>query len=162
LAELVILKSLTESKKKGEQIDKLMESFNQVFYYMIFFSVLMAFAIVYNMFTLNVNERLRDYATMKTLGTTTTRVGKLLVNELSLVIVFGIILGTLLALGLTKLMLANVSEAFEGFEFEMVFSWKGFLYGVGIILFSVISVFLIAIRRIMKMNLADMIRIRSE
>ena len=123
-------------------------------------SSLLAGAIIYTMFKISAQERERDYATMKTLGTSIGKIAKLLSFEATYITIRGIALGVLGAFGMAELMFANASE-FEEFNLEIVFSWSGFFIGSMIIIGVVVVVSLLTIRYIQKINIANVIRERS-
>jgi putative ABC transport system permease protein len=155
------VESLTSTEQKDNQVDSFVASFSQIIYLILFISAILAFTIVYNMFSLNVQERIRDYATMRTLGTSNARIGSLLASEFTFVTVISIALGGLMAWFLSQNLISGVSEAFAGLEFRHVFAGEGFVYGAIMLVIPVIAVFWLSIRTIASLNLADMIRSRS-
>ncbi|MGA1821699.1 MAG: ABC transporter permease [Thermoplasmatota archaeon] len=123
-------------------------------------SVLLAGAIIYTMFRISAKEQERDYATMKTLGTTLGKIGKLIFQEGAYITVWGLSFGVLGAYGLAYLMLSQ-SEEWEAFGMSVQFSWWGFALGSSLIIATVIIVSFLTIRYISRINIADVIRERS-
>jgi len=122
-------------------------------------SMVLAGAIIYNLFRINAQENRRNYATMKTLGTPLRRLGYLIFIEGGFITILGVLVGMAGGYGLAVYMMRAVTD----FEWEMtiVFSWLGFLAGFIMIAFVVFLVSLFTIRYIAKINIADVIRERT-
>ena len=113
----------------------------------------------YNMFRISAQESRRDYATMKTLGTSIARLGKLIFFEGLFITILGIAFGTLVGYLLAIYMMRVTADI--GFELPIIFSWSGFIAGAVMIAVVVLVVSLLTIRYIGKINMADVIRERS-
>jgi len=122
-------------------------------------SMVLAGAIIYNLFRINAQENRRNYATMKTLGTPLRRLGYLIFIEGGFITIFGVLVGSAGGYGLAAYMMRAVSD----FDWEptLVFSWLGFLVGFIMITFVVFLVSIFTIRYIAKINIADVIRERT-
>ena len=114
----------------------------------------------YNLFMISAQENKRNYATMKTLGTSLRRLGYLIFIEAAFITLFGVLLGIAGGYVLAFGMLATASE-FEVWNFELVFSWFWFAVGTLLILIVIVLVSWLTIRYIKKINIADVIRERS-
>jgi putative ABC transport system permease protein len=123
-------------------------------------SAALATAIVYNLFMISASERRREYATMKTLGTSLRRISNLIYLEAAIITVLGVALGTAGGYALAYWMLANW-ESFEVMNVEMTFSWTGLAAGAGMIVLVMLAVSRLTIRYIDRINIADVIRERS-
>jgi len=122
-------------------------------------SMILAGAIIYNLFRINAQENRRNYATMKTLGTPLRRLGHLIFIEGGFITIFGVLVGTAGGYGLAAYMMQAVTD-FD-WELTIVFSWLGFLFGFIMIAFVVLLVSLFTIRYIARINIADVIRERT-
>ena len=122
-------------------------------------SMILAGAIIYNLFRINAQENRRNYATMKTVGTPLRRLGYLIFMEGGFITIFGVLVGTAGGYGLAAYMMRAVTD----FDWEptIVFSWLGLLAGFIMIAFVVFLVSLSTIRYIAKINIADVIRERT-
>ena len=83
-AQLFDLPGVESVKLRQEQRDdlqSLLAIFTAVIAIMLTFAVAMAFALVFNAMTINVLEREREYATMRSLGTRPASIGRLLATE---------------------------------------------------------------------------------
>jgi len=117
-------------------------------------------AIVYNLFIINAEEKKRDYATMKTLGTSMRRLSYLILIEASFVTVFGVILGILGGYAMAAYMVFSAPQL-EMFNMELVVSVTKVTMGTLVIVAVVFAVSWVTIRYIRKINIADVIRERS-
>jgi putative ABC transport system permease protein len=141
-------------------IDQYLDIFIGVVAVMAIISVILAGAIIYTMFRISAREQERDYATMKTLGTTLAKIRKLIFQEGAYITVLGIGLGILGAYGMAYYML-NQSAEWESFGMTTQFSWAGFVSGSLLIIFTVVLVSFLTMRYIAKINIANVIRERA-
>lgn len=153
------VRSVTHSSDRKGLLDQYFDLFMQVMGVMGFISMLMAGAIVYNMFRINALESRREYATMKTLGTSQWRISKLIFMEGGFVTIFSILAGTAGGYGLAYYMMQAATDL--GFDLPMVFSWLGFAATAAMITVVIVLVSLLTIRFIGKIVIADVIRERS-
>ncbi|UCG70973.1 MAG: FtsX-like permease family protein [Thermoplasmata archaeon] len=123
-------------------------------------SIVLAGAIAYNLFMINAHESRRDYATMKTLGTSLKKLSYLIFIEAGFIMIFGILLGILVGYGMAAGMFANI-EGFDVYNFNLVFSWVWFAIGSTMIIVVLLLVSWRTIRYIDRINIADVIRERS-
>ena len=120
---------------------------------MLIFSLLMAFALLFNAMTVSVLERKREFATMRTLGTGRRQIVLLLFIENLILWIFtlipGLILGYLTARG--------VGSSFNTdlFTFEIVIAPVSYGIAVVGILITMLLATLPAIRRVNRLDLAD-------
>jgi putative ABC transport system permease protein len=162
LVESIFINSIESSSQRNKQMDKLIQSLNDVILVLLFISTILALSIVYNIFTLNLLERIRDYSTMRTLGTSNTKIAKLIASELIIITIFGIIFGSISGYYVGNYILNNAEEFLDGFTIDLEFSYVGFTIASSIIIVSVLIVFLSSIYHIKKLNLANMIKSRSQ
>lgn len=145
-------------------LEGLMEQYLDIFVgvviVMAFISVVLAGAIIYTMFRISAREQERDYATMKTLGTSLAKIRKLIFQEGAYITVLGILLGIVGGYGMAYYML-NQSEDWEAFGLTTQFSWGGFIAGSLLIIIAVVVVSFLTMRYIAKINIANVIRERA-
>ncbi len=152
--------SVTYSKDRENLLEQYFVIFVTTVYLIALLSVGLAAAIVYNLFMINAQENRRNYATMKTLGTSLRRLGYLIFIEAGFIILFGVILGGIGGYFLAIGMILEASE-FEAWNLEIIFSWNWFIAGTLLIILVVVLVSLLTIRYINRINIADVIRERS-
>lgn len=141
-------------------IDQMFDLIMGFIFLMILISVVLAVAIVYNLFKIGAIEKSRDYATMKTLGTSMRRISYLIFFEAVVTLVGGLTLGALGGYFMSYAMLMG-NELLEGIALDIVFSWTGLAMGAVMLTGVVVLVSWLTIRFIRKINIADVIRDRS-
>jgi putative ABC transport system permease protein len=152
--------SVTHVDDRENVLDQYFEIFVGTVYIMGLISVILSSAIVYNLFMIDAHEKRRDYATMKTLGTSMRRIGYLIFIESFFVLVLGVALGALGGLGIAHYMFA-VADEWEAMNIDVHFTWAGFIGGSVMIAVVIFIVSLLSIRYIRRINIADVIRERS-
>lgn len=97
LKQMPVVNSIQSRTDSLANIEKALENFTVVIVFMILASGLLAFAVIYNITTINIFERRRELATLKVLGFTDSEIRQSVFNEnliiTSLAIGYGLILG---------------------------------------------------------------------
>jgi len=155
------IKTVTHIRERENLLEQYSDLLVQVVFVMAVISIALAGAIVYTIFKINSQEKERDYATMKTLGTSLSKLGKLIFLEAGYVTASGLVLGSLMGWGLAWLMLYNAIEEWGSMNITLSFSWNGFFIGASMIVGVVLVVSILTIRYISRINIADVIRDRS-
>lgn len=89
--------------------DDIIQGMNQIVYFIIFASAFLAIVVLYNLTTININERKREIATLKVLGFYDNEVSAYVYRETLILTIIGILLGLLVGNGLTQYVL-NIAE----------------------------------------------------
>jgi putative ABC transport system permease protein len=144
--------AIEDPAQTRESISELMEFFYEFVGVMLLFGMALAFAIVFNTVTVNILERAREIATMRTVGTSLGRIGMMLTLENLLMGAPGIVLGVALGYWLAR---------------EMVLMWESDLFSLELAVFgrtyaiAVIGMLLVlllsqipGIRHVNRLNLA--------
>ena len=152
--------SVTHRSERENILEQYLDIFIQVVVVISILSMILAAAIVYNLFKINAQEKRRDYATMKTLGTSTPKIGYLIFLEAVFVIIFGLILGGIGGYGLAFWIFENATQM-EVINIEITFSWMGYILGSILITGVILLVSMFTIRFINRINIADVIRERA-
>lgn len=127
--------------------------FTAILAVMLAFAVAMAFALVFNAMTINVLEREREYATMRSLGTHPSAIGRFLTVEgialWALALVPGLLLGTWVA--------GQLGEAVGAGLFDLpvhisTVSYLGTSLGILLVLLAAIA---LPLRRVARLDLAS-------
>jgi ABC-type antimicrobial peptide transport system permease subunit len=155
-----MVSSVTFIDDRENVLDQYFEIFVGTVYIMGLISVILSSAIVYNLFMIDAHEKKRDYATMKTLGTSLRRIGYLIFIEATVVLAIGVVLGALGGMGLAYYMFRVASE-WEAMNIRVAFTWPGFIGGSIMIASVIYIVSLVSMRFIKRINIADVIRERS-
>jgi putative ABC transport system permease protein len=152
--------TVTYVAEQETYIDQMFDLIIGFIFMMILISVILSTAIVYNLFKIGAIEKSRDYATMKTLGTSLKRISYLIFIEGLITLIGGLSLGSIGGYYMSYYMLFG-NELLEGISMDLVFSWTGFFMGAILLTSVVVLVSLLTIRFINKINIADVIRDRS-
>lgn len=152
--------SVTHVAAQKEMLVEMLDLIVSMVSFIMFISIVLAIAIVYNLFIVGASEKKREYATMKTLGTSLQRISYLIYIEAVVTIIGGVVLGGIGGFYMAVGMMAQ-TDVLEGFNFTMVFSWNGFILGSIMVVGVVIFVSLLTIRYINNIIIADVIRDRS-
>ena len=148
-----------EVKERSLEVwQEMMDLFYGFMFVMFSFGALLAAAVIFNTATVNITERRRELATMRTMGITTGEIAKQFTVENLTLGAVGIVTGSLLGTWLAL----RFSEAYSGefFDFTMVIEPRSYiLTGLGTLAIAFISQ-LPGLLRIKRMNLADQVRER--
>lgn len=123
------------------------------------FAIAMAFALMFNAVTVNTVERLREYATMRSMGAGMIKISLFMFLEDSLLWLIALIPG--LALGWWATTQIGKSFNSDLFYFQVVIFNSTYVYTALGILLTLFLATLPAIRRVKKLNLADETRVMS-
>jgi putative ABC transport system permease protein len=136
----------------------------QVFFYvfigmMVFFGGAMAFALIFNIVSVNVAERAGEFASMRANGLTHRKVASLIAGENFLLTAFGVIPGLFIGY-LAAFALMN---SFSSPEFPLTAQLRPLSYvGAALAMFIVAALSLIpAIRAIKRINVGEIVRERA-
>ncbi len=88
------------TKDNLEMFQKLIKGLNKIVYMIIASAAILAFIILYNLTSINVNERIREIATLKVLGFNDKEISTYVYRETYVLSIAGIIWGLLLGAGL--------------------------------------------------------------
>jgi putative ABC transport system permease protein len=152
--------SVTYIEDQERFIDEMFDLLLGMIFLMVIISALLMLAIIYNISMISASEKSRDYATMKTLGTSLKRITYLIFLEQLFTLIAGVaggsILGYYMAVGMLK-----GTDLMEGFTFEVILSIQWFFVGVILVASVIFLVSLLTIRFISKIVIADVIRERT-
>ncbi len=145
--------SVELASETKESVDKMMESGTVMLYIMLLFGATLALAIVFTTVTVNILERRREIATMRTIGESKNRIGAMITIENLLLgvagLIPGIILGYILALYFFSLFQGDM------FSMDLVILPTTYVLTVGIILLIMLISQVPGIRSINRLNLAQ-------
>ncbi len=152
--------SVTYIDDRENVMDQYFEMLVGIIFIMGLISVILSSAIVYNLFMIDAEEKKRDYATMKTLGTSLKKISYLIFIESTVVLLIGVILGGLIGRGLAQYMF-SVADEWEAMNLNVVFSWSGYIVGAILLGLVIYVVSLLSVKFISKITIANVIRERS-
>lgn len=145
------------------EIRDLIESFQVLFYVfvgmMLFFGGAMAFALIFNIISVNVSERSAEFASMRANGLTHRQVASLIVGETGLLITIGIIPGLIAGYAAAVAFMNTFST--DQFPIEAAVRWFVFV-GASAAMFVVAGLSLLpALRAVKRIDVGQMVRERS-
>jgi putative ABC transport system permease protein len=147
----------------SNEIRELVDSF-QVFFYvvvgmMLVFGGIMAFALIYNIISVNVAERSGEFASMRANGLTHRRVASLIVGETLLLTAMGIVPGLLVGYAAA----AAFMNSFSSDQFPIQLSMRTASYlGAILVMFVVAGLSLLpALRSVRRIDVGTIVRERA-
>ena len=143
------------SETKG-QIDELMGFMRGMMYVMLAFGAVMALAIVFTVVTINVLERSREIATMRTLGESKGTIGLMITVENLLLGLAGLIPGILLGYVITFLMFKLIET--DVMTLTLVIYPRTYALTAGIVILIMLVSQLPGIRQVNRLDLPKMIK----
>lgn len=156
LLDLPNAASVSSIPEMRTMIEGMLETVRGFIWIMELFGAALAFAMVFNMVTINVLERESEVATLRTIGVSRWQIARAIILENTLVSVVGIVIGLPLARLFVQAFwqAAQTEQQQELFTFKIVISSTTYLYGViGIIVVALLSQ-VPSLVRISRMDLA--------
>lgn len=145
--------SVELSSETKESVDKMMESGMVMLYIMLLFGATLALAIVFTTVTVNILERRREIATMRTLGESKGRIVAMITIENLLLgmaaLIPGIVLGYVLAWYFFSLFQGDM------FSMDLVVFPRTYVMTIGIVVLIMLISQIPGIRSINRLNLAQ-------
>lgn len=143
-------------------VDKLKSSVNEMMsimyttiYLLIFMAVIMAVVVLYNLGVLSFTEKQREFATLKVLGFSSTKIRKLLLSQNIWLSIIGIVPGYLIGKGIIDLMCTMLGD-----DFDMMtrISYKSILLSIFITLLTSIIVNIMFSKRIKNIDMVSALK----
>jgi len=148
----------TVAQQKEDNMEML-KLFNGFIWTIFSFGVLMAFAVVFNIVSLNILERSRELATMRTIGVTMRQITGMVTFENVLLGLVGVLLGLPMGNYLAKYFFSFFSS--DLFVMEVVTYASTYALGM-IVIFTVLLVSSVpGLRHVKNLNLAKMVKEQS-
>lgn len=120
-----------------KMFDDIIQGMNQIVYFIIFASAFLAIVVLYNLTTININERKREIATLKVLGFYDNEVSAYVYRETLILTIIGILLGLLVGNGLTQYVL-NIAETEDLLFIKIIEPLSYFLSALMMIVFTIV------------------------
>ncbi len=135
----------------------LIDNLKSIVFLLIFISGLLALIVVYNLVDINMNERVKELATLRVLGYQKREVVMYVFREIFVMSVLGFGVGIGLGIGLHRFIINAISS--PGLAFEYNIHPLSYLYsGLLTVLFSLIVVIIFA-PKILKINMSEALKI---
>ena len=135
----------------------LIDNLKSVVFLLIFISGLLALIVVYNLVDINMNERVKELATLRVLGYQKREVVMYIFREIFVMSILGFGVGICLGIGLHRFVIQAISS--PGMAFEYNIQLLSYIYtGLLTVLFSLIVVIIFA-PKILKINMSEALKI---
>ena len=141
----------TTRNQQLHQADKLAESVEAIMYILILASVVLVVVIIYTLSNLNYIEREREYATLRVLGFRKNEIRSILLNDSTLTVIIGWIVGIFTAAKFLDIYLKIV--AFDSVEWVSYLDNKALAIATSIVVGVSLSVVFLLSSRIRKIDL---------
>ncbi|MDO5569730.1 MAG: FtsX-like permease family protein [bacterium] len=92
------ISAINYTKDNFNTFNSLIDSLNKIIYLIITCAAILAFIVLYNLTTININERIREIATLKVLGFHNKEISNYIYRETIILTILGILLGLILGI----------------------------------------------------------------
>lgn len=142
LSSLYNIKTISTHAEMEKQAKDLLSSIDRMTTVIKIFAILLCVVVIYNLTNLNIQERMRDIATLKVLGFHFKEISKTLTYELALDSFFGSFLGTFIGYPLTILVMAVNKTNLLTFIYHVNFTSYLFSFLLAFLVSLIISILL--------------------
>lgn len=109
LLQVPSISSIALMDKKVTQYEEMLQIMTKLILVVLLLAAALAFVVLYNLMNININERIREIATLKVLGFTPREVSLYIFREIFIMVVIGALIGCILGIPLT-LYIAEAAE----------------------------------------------------
>jgi putative ABC transport system permease protein len=156
LFQLPSVSSIESISQQKQDNTEMLRVFSAFIWIIFVFGILMAFAVVFNTVSLNILERSRELATMRTIGIAMSKITTLVTVENALLGAIGIVLGLPLGNYLAKFFFSFFTS--DLFYFEAVTYLSTYLLGIVVILTVILVSEIPWLRYAGRLNLAKVVK----
>ena len=143
----------SSSKKVYENLSK---SLSYIVYILVLSAIILAFVVIYNLNTLNIEERKREIATIKVLGFNKKETYKYIENETKKLTILGIIIGLFLGYIFSYFLIKSCE--LENLRYDYSIHIINYIYAVLITIFFMIIASLLCRKSIKKINMIESLK----
>ncbi|MDE5566553.1 MAG: ABC transporter permease, partial [Anaeroplasmataceae bacterium] len=116
----------------------------------------LAVIVIYNLTNINIQERIKEIATLKVIGYQRFEVLSYIYKEILIMSVFGILFGFVLGPVLDYFVMDRISS--PGTYFSLGLSWEHFIYSFLITILFVLIVFVLFIPKVKKIKMVESLK----
>ncbi|MDY0149494.1 MAG: FtsX-like permease family protein [Kiritimatiellia bacterium] len=124
--------------------------------FMIFFSCIIAFGVVYNSARISLAERSRELATLRIIGFTRAEISMILLGEIVVITLLAIPLGLAMGYGLMQLMAQAMNT--ELYRIPVVISRSSYVFSAGVVMVATLVSSLIVRRKLDHLDLVSVLK----
>lgn len=148
--------ALAYTSDTTQSIGRITDALSWVIILFIVSATVLAFVVLYNLSNINIIERNRELATLKVLGFTEKEMNAYIYRENILLSVFGLILGTVLGIGLHKLLI--IYTAVDTVMYGQTINWYNYFIACGLTVAFIASVNLILRKKIKNIDMVSSLK----
>ena len=156
ISELPDVMNVSVSADMADMVRNMMDALNLVVMVVVFCAGLLAVTVLYNLTNININERVREIATIKVLGFNASETGAYVFKENMTLTVVGSILG--LSLGKLLLMFVMTQIKIDMVWFRAIVMMPSYLLAAALTLLAAIVVDFIFYFKLQKINMAEALK----
>ena len=136
--------------------DNLMKSLNYIVLILVVSAVILAFIVLYNLNTLNVEERKREIATIKVLGFYKKETYRYIENEIKMLTVIGIIIGIILGYFISNILIKSCE--LDNLMYDYSINYYNYLYSIIITILFMVITSIIGRKNISKIDMIESLK----
>lgn len=136
--------------------DTLTESLNYIVYILVISAVILAFIVLYNLNSLNVEERKREIATIKVLGFTKKETYQYIENEVTRLTIIGIILGIFCGYIFSNILIKSCE--LDNLMYDYRINYLNYLYAIIITIIFMVITSLVSRINIKRINMIESLK----
>ncbi len=125
----------------------------------VFFSVVIAFGVVYNSARISLSERSRELATLRIIGFTRAEISYILLGELALITLLSVPLGLLIGRGMAASMIADFDT--ELWRLPLIINPPTYAFAAIVIILATLISALIVRRKLDRLDLVEVLKSRE-
>ena len=148
--------NITVCDDMAGMVNSMMDAMDLLVVVIVFCAGLLAAIVLYNLTNININERIREIATIKVLGFNSLETSAYVFKENILLTVFGIAFG--LALGRAFLNFVMSKIKIDMVWFETRLAVPSYFYSIGLTILCTLLVAVVFHRRLQKINMAEALK----
>ena len=148
--------NVSVSDDMADMVSNMMDALDLVIVLVVFCAGLLAVTVLYNLTNININERIREIATIKVLGFNASETAAYVFKENMALTVAGSIFG--LGLGYLLLVFVMTQVKIDMVWFKALVLPKSYIYSIALTLLSAIAVNFIFYFKLQKINMAEALK----
>ena len=156
IADLRAVMNVSVSDDVADMVSNMMDALDLVIVLVVFCAGLLAVTVLYNLTNININERIREIATIKVLGFNASETAAYVFKENMALTVAGSILG--LGLGYLLLIFVMTQVKIDMVWFKALVMPMSYVYSIALTIFSAIAVNFIFYFKLQKINMAEALK----
>ena len=156
VTELPDVMNVTISEDMADMVRNMMDALDLVIVVVVFCAGLLAVTVLYNLTNININERVREIATIKVLGFNASETGAYVFKENMTLTVVGSLLG--LVLGKLMLLFVMTQIRIDMVWFKAVIMAPSYIWSIALTLFAAVAVDFVFYFKLQRINMAEALK----